>query len=162
MALSEELKRIYASNPTDNRFYETLQISHPNFTQDYYFVLDNNSHIWKNNNNIMVEFIPMNFSLVLPKKGDTQQEIQIQIDNTNLMLMNELNRALVNIDIPIKLINSVYINNETEPQGEVYDLELKNISANYHNITATATSVDMINIQFPKTKFDKRFKGLFL
>ena len=40
MALSEELKKIYTSNVSNNRYYDTLKLSHPDFTQDFYFVLD--------------------------------------------------------------------------------------------------------------------------
>jgi len=162
MALSEELKRIYASNPTDNRYFDTLQISHPAFTKTYNFVLDNISHNWKNIDDIITEFTPMNFSVVLPQKSDTQQEIKIQIDNTNLQLVKELNLALSQIKEPIRLISSIYTENEEEPQGEVFDLQMKNITINYTSLTASASAADTVNISYPKESFDQRFTGLYL
>lgn len=46
MALSEELKKIYSSNPRNIRVYDTVELSHSLFTQNFYLVKDNKSHIW--------------------------------------------------------------------------------------------------------------------
>lgn len=162
MELTEELKKIYASNPNNEVFYDCIELSHSNFTKNYYFIMDYKEKELYNEEGELVTFEPLGFRLVYPEKGENQQDLKISIDNTNLKLIPELNLASENIEEPIKLKSAVYIDNSQKPQTQHYILELSNIVVNYSNVTATATATDMINISFPKEKFDYRFNGLFI
>ncbi len=162
MAISDKLKEIYSSNPVNTRYYDAIELSHPNFTQTYYFVLDHVSHSFKNKADSLVTFEPMAFQIQLPQVGENQQDIQLSIDNTNLQLVKELNNASADFTTPITLVASVYVDNDEEIQNQSYTMKIKTISANYSSVTATATSLDTINIQFPTHTFNHDFPGLFI
>ena len=162
MPISDKLKEIYSSNPVNERYYDAIELSHPNFSQSYYFILDNKAHLLKNKAGTVVSFEPMGFELRLPQVGENQQEIQISIDNTSLQLVTELNNASADFKTPITLVASVYVDNDIEIQNQSYTMKIKTISANYSAVVATATSLDTINIQFPTHTFNYDFPGLFL
>ena len=81
---------------------------------------------------------------------------------TNLQLVNELNKAAADIKTPIILKSNVYIDGSSEIQGDTYILNLNNINVTYQSISASASATDLINISFPKNTFDDRFIGLYL
>lgn len=162
MKMTEKLKKKYSNNTSNVRTYDCLEISHPDFTQTYYFINDSKEKEFKNSDGDLVSFIPLSFSAVLPAEGDNQQDLKLILDNSNMQLSSELLNATNNYEDAILIKSAIYIDGELEPQSQVYVLEMKNINVTYKTIVGTASSVDMIDISFPRESFDQRFNGLNL
>jgi len=164
MALTEELKKIYSSNPIGVRYYETVEISHSLFSKTYYMVQDTESHLWKLEDDSSVTFEPFGFSLVLPEVGGAEQSIQFVFDNVGREAMPELEAAAQLISEPIKLHYRVYADGSDISQYDI-DLVMTNIVASNYTISAIATRPDLYAKSIPKGNavfYDNRFRGLFL
>ena len=165
MALSEELKKIYSSNPVGERYYDTIELSHSRFSKTFYMVQDTDSHSWKLDNGTTVTFEPFPFSIQLPKAGDVQQDISFMFDNVGQVGMPELEAAAELISEPIRLVYRVYIDGYDTPQRAAINLVLTNIVADNISISSVATRPDLYKRNIPtgnKAYFDARFHGLYL
>lgn len=163
--LSDELKKIYASNPYDARFYEAVEISHSLFSKVYYLVRDSEAHNWKIEDESIKEFVSYPFNIKLPEVGSAQQDISFVFDNISQEIMRELESAAININESIKLKYRVYIDGDDTPQIPVIELSLTNIVADNFTISAIATRPDLYKRLFPtgnQSRFDSRYKGLYL
>lgn len=164
MALTEELKEIYSSNPVGTRYYESVAISHSRFSKTYYMVQDSVSHEWKLEDDSTVTFEPFGFSLVLPEVGGAQQSIQFVFDNVGREAMPELEAAAELISEPIQLHYRVYIDGSDISQYDI-SLVMTNIVADNYSISAIATRPDLYARTIPKGNavfFDSKFRGLYL
>lgn len=153
MALSPELKRIYASAPGDSMYIETLQISHPGFNQtNYYLTNDFRQWVFELENGRTRTFKPIPFSVVLPTHNDGgRQDLQIVIGNIGQDLMEELENA---VSVPLKPIRCkyrVYLDQaNTTPQNDpIINMTIKTVDAKAQEITAIATRADVLNKSFP-------------
>ncbi len=165
MALSEELKKVYSSNPVDVRAYDTVQLSHSLFSKTYYLVKDTHSHDWQLEDLSTVTFEAFGFNVQLPDVGSPQQDLKFIFDAVSGVSVQELERAAENIEEPIKLIYRAYIDGYDTPQTTAIHLVLTNVVADTHTISAMATRPDLYNRTIPngaKVFYDARFKGLHL
>ena len=163
MALSTELKEIYSSNAVSNKAYDTVELSHPNFTQTYYLIDANAPKTLKLEDGNEVVFQPFVFTLSLPKKGSNQQELGLVFDNVAQIGITELERASENITIPITMKYRVYTDDDfnNTPKSDAVVLSLKNVNATAKTITATASRANLYARKVPKRTFDSWiFKGL--
>lgn len=165
MALSNELKEIYSSNPKEVRSYETVQLSHSLFSKTFYFVIDDTSHEWELEDTSVVTFEAFPLSIRLPEVGSTQQDISFVFSNVGREAMPELELAAENIEEPIKLTYRVYIDGYATPQTTAINLVLTSIVADNYSITAIATRPNLYAKKLPsgnKAFFDRKFHGLYL
>lgn len=162
MALSEKLKKMYSGNSSEERYYDTITLEHPNFTNTFYLVMDDEEHTWEDSGSISHIYKPMGFKIKLANKGESQQDIQLIFDNTNLQLVEELYNAASDIKTPIIFTLDIHIDSELSIQGDSQILQLKNIVMTNKTITAVASAENLIQKDFPRTFFDKRFYGLYL
>ena len=165
MALSEELKKIYSSNPNDKRAYDTVEISHSRFSKVFYMVQDDESHSWKLENGSTVRFEAFGFNIKLPEVGAENQDISFAFDNVSRVAMPELERAAGKIEEPIKLVYRAYVDGASTPQTSPITLMLTNIVADNQTISAVATKSDLYKRMIPsghKAYFDSDFQGLWL
>ncbi len=165
MALSQELKEIYSSNPVDIRAYDTVELSHSLFNETHYLVRDAQNHRWQLEDLSYVDFLAFGFNIVLPEVGSTQQDLKFVFDSVAGMGVSELELAAQDITEPIKLKYRVYTDGYDTPQTTVMTLVLTNIVAGTTTITATATRSDLFKRTIPsgnKAFFDTRFQGLYL
>jgi len=163
--ISEELKKIYSSNPYGERYYETLELSHSRFSKTFYLVKDNESHLWELEDSSEVTFVATGMELRLPEVGSAQQDISVSIDNVGREMTDELESAVELINEPIKCKYRVYIDGDSTPQSTVLSLVFTSISMDMFTISATATRADLYKKIIPsgnKTTFDSRFIGLFI
>ncbi len=163
--MTDELKKIYSSNHSSNRFYDTVEISHSLFSKVFYLVRDDSSHSWKIEDESIKEFVSYPFDIKLPEVGSAQQDISFVFDNVSQEIMRELESAAVNINESIKLKYRVYIDGDDTPQTAAIELSLTNIVADTFTISAVATRPDLYKRMFPtgnQSYFDSRFKGLYL
>ncbi len=165
MALSEELKKIYSSNPTGQRYYDTIEISHSRFSKIFYMVQDSVSHNWKLEDSSTVTFEAFGFAIKLPDVGSVDQTISFTFDNVDRTAMTELESAAELITEPIALVYRAYIDGSDLPQTSAIRLVLTNIVADNYTITASATRPSLYKKTIPsgiQSRFDSRFQGLYL
>ena len=163
MALSQDMKDLYGSVPTDQIALDTIQLSHSLFTQTYYFVNRNTTFTaYLEDLTTQVSYEPMAFVATLPEKGSNQQDLQFTFDNVNQLGVIELENAAEAIDEPIVLTYRPYIDTDTTtPQATPIELNLTNIVVMTTTITASASRSSMIERRFPTRNFDTSvFQGL--
>ena len=165
MALTDDLKEVYSSNPIAVRAYDTLELTHSLFSEPFRVVKDDIPHDF----NLItgapspVTFIAYPFDIVLPEVGSNQQDIKIVLDNVSRVPIQELERAAALIDEPIVATYRPYIDGNINPQGDPIRLVLTNITADNYTVSATATRPDLFKRKFPtgpEAFFDDRFRGL--
>lgn len=192
MALTQALKEIYTHHDEKRRHYDTVQFYHPNFggyNTDAYpsetsypsvtsypsdldivsqsrFLVQNTENMTFNIEDGSTQiFIAFPFKLMLPEAGSDQQDIGVVLDNVSLELINEIESASLNTEVPIKMIYRVYIDGSTYAQNTPIELSITNLSVDMNSITATATRANLYDRRFPfgeTTVYDRRFKGLYL
>jgi hypothetical protein len=164
MPISEELKRIYASNPDGERYIETLQFSHVAFSRNYFLTNDNVQweFLLEDLSNQVFQCIP--FQLRLPVKDDSgRQDLQIAITNIGQELIEELNAASLAPRRPIECTYRVYLNRPlTEPQNNPpLKLTILQVDLTIETLTAVATRADVLNRPFPRNVYrPDSFPGL--
>ena len=164
MPISAELKRIYASAPTDVDYVETLEFSHPRFSKTYYFTNDVHSWDFLDENGQSVTFEVMPFEIQLPQSNNSgAQELQVAMCNVGLEMMDELESANQTPDKNITCVYRVYLNRpNSQPQNiPVLSLFISDISADELTVTATASRFDVLSKGFPtKVYTTDNFPGL--
>lgn len=153
MTLSPEIKRIFASAPTDTRYVETLQFTHPGFLEEKF--LTNDVEQWDfllEDGTTSVTFERVPFQLILPSHSDGgRQDLQIAICNIGQEMMDELERAVQIPLVPIKCTYRIYIDQTGSlPQNDPPTrLTIKNVDARKEEISTVATRADVLNKSFP-------------
>ncbi len=158
--MTDKLKELY-SNSSNEIYYDTIALSHSGFTNTWYFISTPSNKLLKLSNGTQVLFKQLGFDIILPTIGSNQQDMQIVLDNTDLILIKELNKAALNIKEPIILTHNMYIEGLDTPQSTDITLSLSNITYNNNQLSATATSSDTIGKSILKPLFDNKYKGLF-
>lgn len=162
--ISAELKKIYASAPTDKRYVDTLEFRHPNFAKNYLFTNDtkNWEFVDENFQTCLYEMMP--FRIVLPSTDNKgQQDMRLAISNIGRIMMDELEAANRLPTEPIRCIYRVYIDYRgCPPQNDPpLELTITDVVAEREQISAVARRADILNKSFPYTfyRIDK-FPGL--
>ncbi len=165
MALSEDLKKLYSSNPIVVRAYDCIFLSHSLFLETHYFINDSEPRTLQVDDGAggytTHTFQPFGFGVVKPEKGSNQQDMALSLDNVEQLAGMELERASENMDEPIVFQHIMYIDGSDLPQTSALVLELTNITATQKSITATATRVNLFGLKVPTRNYESFiFKGL--
>lgn len=168
MALSEDLKEIYSSNVVGQRVYDTVEMYHPLFVpQRFYLIADpiprdlqvedpDNPGVY-----ISQTFQPFGFTITRPAKGSNQQDMQFNFDNVAQIGIEQLELAAEDMNTPIVLTFRPYIEGNTMPQEDPIILELVNVSATASSISGTAARTNLFGRKVPTRTFDSWiFKGV--
>lgn len=164
MPISDELKRVYASAPSDVDYVETLEFSHSQFSKTYYFT--NSMHDWDflDENGQPVEFKTMPFEVKLPESNNSgAQELQLSMCNVGLEMMDEIEAANKTPRENIACVYRVYLNRpNSQPQNTpVLNLNISDIQADLQTVNATATRFDVLTKPFPTKVYNVvEFPGL--
>lgn len=152
MPISNELKRIYASAPSDRRYIETLSIAHSAFPATFY--INNAQAVWRFmlEDARLVDFNPVPFQLVWPtvdSKG--HQDLQLVIDNVGRDAMDAIEAAAASPQEPIEVTVRVYLNVADSPPQNAppLKLSLSEIHVTKEAVTGTAMRADVLNRLFP-------------
>ncbi len=165
MAISENLKELYSSNPDNVEAYDTIILTHSRFSRDYYLIKSNKPHTFTRENGEEVEFEPFPFSFELPEVGSSQQDMQLVFDAVGGEVVKELEAASMKMDEPILLAYSVYIDGDTMPQHSPIKLTLRHLVVSSLTVTCTASRSDLYQKRIPTgvtTLFDQKYRGLWL
>lgn len=168
--LSEAMKEAYASAPTDEVIYHTLELNHAAFSQPIRVVRDNADLDARleasavHNPGELVTFVRFSFDLVKPEVSATGvPQCTIEIDNTSRDILANIELAMTSTD-PITvtyrefLSGSLDVGPENDPP---MTLEITSIKADVFRIRAVASFMNLSNKRFPGEDYTaERFEGL--
>lgn len=167
--LSQALKEAYASAPTSEVAYHTLEIYHPSFAtpirvvRDFVDLTATLESTAPRDASASVTFIGYAFDIVLPEVSTVGvPHLEITIDNVSRDIMAGL-EAAVTTSTPITVIYRLFISSDlTAPQNNPpMTLTIVSLSADVFKVTATATFADLVNKKFPSVLYNiERFPGL--
>ncbi len=190
MAISADLKEIYSNYDDTRRFYDTVQLYHPNFkvasataypsddsypseteypseidytAQSFFLVRDDIDHDFQIADLSTQTFSAYPFNIIQPQVGEDQQDIGIVLDNVSLELLENIETAALNQSVPIQMTFSVYMDGDATSQITPIQLALTDIVVDMFTVSCKASRTDLFNRRFPfgeNTYFDSKFKGL--
>lgn len=190
MAISTELKKIYSNYDDTRRFYDTVQLYHPNFNtstaypsfdkypsttlypmevdytaQSFFLVRDDTDHDFRLADGTIQTFTAYPFNVIQPQIGEDQQDIGIVLDNVGLEIITNIEEASRNQDVPIQMTFSVYMDGDDTPQITPITLALTEIVVDMYSVSCKASRTDLFSRMLPfgqSTYFDENFKGLII
>lgn len=192
MAISTELKKIYSNYDDTRRFYDTVQIYHPNFnvtgaspypsdtkypsltrypseidynSQSFFLVRDIDSHDFVLEDATTQTFISYPFNMIQPQVGEDQQDIGIVLDNVSLEMLSNIEAASQNTSIPIQMTFRVFMDGSNTSQITPIVLSLTEIVVDMFTVSCKASRVDLFKRKLPygiNTYYNSNFKGLIL
>ena len=163
MALSEELKELYASSGPDV-ILDTLEFTHSTFDAPIYIVNDWNDLNATLETGVAVTFQKYAFRFTPPNRDQKGSErLTLTIDNVSREFTEKLEGIMNGTRDPLLVTYRVYISSDLSgPQNDPpTTLNLINVVATNRNITGTATNKDLINTGFPNVLYDQVFQSLY-
>lgn len=164
MAISEALKRVYASAPNDDHYIETLSLEHPAFEDGVRFITNNNGG-WvgdlETGGQIAYDYAP--FVTAPPSSADQGNiTLSVAIDNASRGLMDQLERMSSVQAEPIKLVYRVYLASSTALQNDPpLKLEVLSVTATQYAVSFSASMTNLRNKPFPAVLYTvEQFPGL--
>jgi hypothetical protein len=163
--ITPELRRVYASAPSEHRYLETLELAHPLFPSTFWLV--NDDRAWRfalAAGGPLQPFQPVRFTAVPPTTdGKGQQDLTLVIDNVGREAVDAIEAAAADPTTNIAVTYRVYLDVEdSEPQNDPpLVLALQSIKITHEAIAGTATRADVLNRMWPSVLYDPRnFPGL--
>ena len=188
MAISTDLKEIYSNYEDSRRFYDTVQLYHPNFStsdaypsatkypsatiypseidytsQSFFLVRDNVDHSFQIDDGSTQTFLAYPFNVIQPQVGEDQQDIGIVLDNVSIELLENIETAALNQSVPIQMTFRVYMDGDVTSQITPITLALTEIVVDMFTVSCKASRVDLFKRKLPfgeNTYFNANFKGL--
>jgi hypothetical protein len=167
--LSEAIKEAYASAPSDEVIYHTLEIWHANFTTPIYVVrdfADLNATIEAGaarNASTEVTFVGFAFDIVPPEvdSAGVPQGV-LEIDNVSREILANIEAAMGSTSA-ISVIYRAYLSSDlAAPENNPpYELQIMSITADPFKVRATFGWPSLANVKFPRVDYDaETFPGL--
>ena len=160
---SKTLQAAWASAPKGQYIYETLELSHSQFSKKYYITASTLAFDAHLEDGTLVTFDAFPFNITLPRSdADGSQEMQISLQNIDQSLVDELEAASTKPDERIAVVYRIYLaTDKTEPQNLPIKLSISEVAMTNETISAIATRSDVLNFPFPSEAYDPlRFPGL--
>ncbi|MFH2082065.1 MAG: DUF1833 family protein [Pseudomonadota bacterium] len=167
--LSDALKEAYASAPSDEVIYHTLEFRHAAFSQPIRVVRDNADLTARLEATAPVDagaevtFVGFAFDLVRPEMSAAGvPQCTIEIDNVSREILANVELAMTSID-PIEVTYREYLASDLlGPQNDPpMTLEIVSITADVFRVRATASFTNIGNTRFPGEDYTTdRFPGL--
>lgn len=153
MAISPELKRIYATAPKDDYYVETLELSHSGFSVGSLFIT-NNPGGWQglteDARNITYTYSP--FAAIQPRSGEENNlTLQVGLDNASSTLVLELEKIAEKPIEPIIVTYRVYLASDTDTvqNNPPLRLDVLSVTANLLTISFVAGIKNKRQLPFP-------------
>jgi hypothetical protein len=166
MALSEELKKLYASAGTDILLH-TLSFNHPAWTSEFFIVRD-----WQDltanleNSGPSTVFQKFAFSIQGPNKDENgNQYLQLNIDSVSLELIDLIEQASLDLtNSPIEVTYRAYLESDTTgPQNDPpLKLFMRKVEVDNTRVTGQAELISLENRKFPNVVYGTTFQSLVL
>jgi hypothetical protein len=167
--LSQAIKEAYASAPTNQVIYHTLELRHSTFSSpirvvrdyaDLIATLESSAPI---NPSTAVTFTAFNFDLTKPEVSATGvPQVTIQIDNADRAIVANIEAALTTTEL-VQFTYREFISTDLSvPQNNPpLTMTILSIKADNHKVTAVAGYPNLNNIRFPRDEYDAQtYPGL--
>jgi hypothetical protein len=167
--LSQALQEAYASAPSAEIVYHTLEIYHPDFTVPIRVVRDTVDlsatleASAPRDASTLVTFVAFAFDVVPPEvQSATMPQCVIEIDNVSREVLAQVELAIGSPDLISVIYRQFLASDLTAPQNDPpLSLTVFSISANVMRIRATCGFGDYVNKRFPREEYTaERFPGL--
>lgn len=168
--LSQAIKEAYASAPSDEIIYHTLEIYHEDFTAPIRVVRDYENLTAKleasapRDHSSSVEFTAFAFDIKPPDVvTDAMPECVIEIDNVSRVILAQIeaamsSTALITVIYRAFLSSNIAVGPENDPP---FELVMKSVHADVFRIRAVCGFSDLSNKRFPSLEYTSEvFPGL--
>jgi len=153
MAISNALRRVYVSNPSDANYLETIAVTHPAWSKAYAFVSAPTGFQGGTSAGVL-DYVPLPFSVTLPKSsGEGASELQITIVNAGLEMMQHLELAATQPSSPIRVTFRVYVDSDTTSPASDEIVMDASATADDTSVVLTAVPADLLNVQWPRARY---------
>lgn len=154
-SLTPELLAELYGQESNTPFLMLMTLSHSSFVETLYLV---NNTVNITSRGTTFEAFPVKISLPVDD-GESQREVQMELDNTSLELIDELRTVSTPIDVKMELILS---SRPDEVQISLSELKIRNITYNRSRITAKLYLDDFLNTTFGDEKYNPSiYPGLY-
>lgn len=164
MALSEELKELYASSGTEV-ILSTLEINHNTFPEPIYIVNDWEDFTAKlENDGPEVTFLRYAFNLTPPSQDENgNTSLNLSIDNVSTEITQLFENAIDGNRVPISIKYRIYLNTDTTgPQNDPpIELFLYQANVSLSRVEGVAELINLVNRRFPNVNYGPVFQSLF-
>ena len=165
MAISEDLKRIYASAPDDDYHIETLSLEHSGLTSAVRYITNESggfSGQLEDATPVTFEYLP--FAVVKPRAGEENNlSLQVAVDNVSAELMAELEAIADDPIEPIICHYRVYLASDPNTVQNIppLRLDIPRVKATWSTIAFVAGLLNLRGVKFPAMLFDiEKYPGL--
>jgi hypothetical protein len=161
MAISNALRRVYVSNPSDATYLETIEVSHAAWGRSYAFVASPTGFQGGTSHGV-VTYDPLPFVVTLPKSSNEGvTTLSVTIVNVGLELMQHLELAATRPHDPVRLTARVYVDSDTTaPASDEIVMDCM-VTADDKSVTLNAAPVDLLNTVWPRSRYQQsNFPGL--
>jgi hypothetical protein len=157
MAISDELKAIYATAPVDRYYIETLTLTHPifigaqNLLGELFMTNQRDAFLGTLEDDRVVRFEPVPFTAI-PPNAEEQSDVQLQvgIDNASRNLMEYVERLGSTPNVPIIVTYRVFLNDDLTVQNDPpLVLDIISVKATQQLISFTAGNSNQRDKPFP-------------
>lgn len=165
MPISDELKAVYATAPTEDYYVETLELRHPQFDNGKIYIT-NQLQGWRGylENAQYVEFRFLPFAVLPPKSEEGgNYTLQVAIDNADRQLMEQLEKLAKAPTEPIVLLFRVYLASDpaTVQNNPPLQLSILSVMATQSTIAFNAGLADLRQRPYPSMLYTvDRYPGL--
>ena len=153
MAISEELKAVYATAPTDRHYVECMSLAHPAFDNGVRNITNHNGGwvgLHEDGYQIAYEYAP--FAAIPPKAADEAAiNMQVAIDNASRTLIAELEKLAQFPSQPINVTYRVYLSSDplVLQNDPPLKLSVSSVTASQDVVTFAATLTNLRDRPFP-------------
>ena len=177
VSYSDALAAAYASAPTDDILFDTIELLHPTFidensstipvrvVNDHHELLAYLEDDAPLNGGEEVTFSPCYFTFTRPPEAESSSstpEVELRVDNVSRLLIPYLDRAKES-RVPITMIWRPYLLSDLSGphMNPPLTLSLRNIGGDMTSLVARAGLSDLTNRRFPASDYiGRRFPGL--
>ena len=157
MAISEELKAIYATAPIDRYYVETMTLKHPIFIDgdnhrgEFFMTNQRDGFTGTLEDGRQVAFEPVPFTAI-PPNAEEQSDVQLQvgIDNASRQLMEYVEKLGSTPNVPILVVYRVFLSDDLTVQNDPpLKLDIISVRATQQLISFTAGNSNQRDKPFP-------------
>lgn len=153
---SDRQRRFWSSAPTGEIEQLGLALEHPNFTNPWYLTTWPEAFQGELRGEL-VTYQPHPFEFERPQMGgDGKYEMRLSIYNSGKLFANEVKAAYLTGTGDVQCSLNSYFPGDPTPQTQTLVLQLPEPDMNEQALTGRATSIDFLNLGYPRQIYNAR------
>ena len=164
--LSAAIKEAYASGDVDSVLLDTIELSHPAFSQPIYVVLDGEDFVAFLEDGVTeVTFQAFAFQVTFPEMGESSPapEFTLRVDGVSQEIIDEIELATESDERITMRYRAYFAADPSGPENTPMPLDLVYIRATVFSVEARVAMGNLANWGFPMEDYTApRFPGLAL